>query len=116
MRGRALLAMLATICGVALVVAGSTQALHLRAGNLIVDGDGGFAPTALPRDHDAPIKLFGHGRIRTLDGTRPSPLRELVLELDRHGHSETLGLPKCTKAKLVRPARTRSSEPASAKC
>ncbi|HEX7293725.1 MAG TPA: hypothetical protein VF259_04200, partial [Solirubrobacterales bacterium] len=85
----------------AALVAGSAYAITLRAGNLIASGDGGFAPTALPRDHDAPIKLFGHGRIRTKDGTRPSPLRKIVVELDKHGHAETRGLPKCTMRKLV---------------
>jgi hypothetical protein len=86
---------------VALIGAGSAYALHLRAGNLIVDGDGGFSPKALPKDHDAPIKAFLHGRIRTLDGTRPSPLRQLVLLIDKHSSVETEGLPKCSRAKLV---------------
>ena len=80
---------------------GGASGITLRFGNLIASGNGGFAPTALPRDHDAPIKLFGHGRIRTVDGTRPSPLRKIVVELDKHGHAETRGLPKCTQKKLV---------------
>ena len=92
---------LAAVLAIALVAAGSASGITLRFGNLIATGNGGFAPTALPRDHDAPIKLFGHGRIRTVDGTRPSPLRKVVVELDKHGHAETRGLPKCTRAKLV---------------
>lgn len=81
--------------------AGTAYALHLRAGNIVVDGDGGFAPKALPQDHNAPIRFFMHGHIRTIDGTRPSPVRQIVLELDKHGAAETRGLPKCTEAKLV---------------
>jgi hypothetical protein len=92
---------LVAAAALALLAAASADGLTLRAGNLIASGDGGFAPTALPRDHDAPIKLFGHGRIRTVDGTRPSPLRKIVVELDKHGHAETRGLPKCTMQKLV---------------
>jgi hypothetical protein len=84
-----------------LLAAGSAFGITLRFGNLIASGDGGFAPTAQPQDHDAPIKLFGHGRIRTVDGTRPSPLRKVVVELDKHGHAETRGLPKCTRQKLL---------------
>lgn len=84
-----------------LLAAGSATGLTVQVGNIIANGDAGFSPTALPRDHDAPIKLFGHGRIRTVDGTRPSPLRKLVVELDKHGHAETRGLPKCTLRKLV---------------
>jgi len=89
------------VAAAALLAMGTANALVLRAGNLVVSGDGGFAPKALPRDHDAPIKVFMHGRIRTVDGTRPSPLRTLVIEFDKHGSVETRGLPKCSKARLV---------------
>lgn len=92
---------LAAFAVFAAVVAGSASGITLRAGNLIAQGDGGFAPKALPQDHDAPIKLFGHGRLHTLDGTRPSPLRHAVVELDKHGHAETRGLEKCTMGKLI---------------
>lgn len=92
---------LAAFAVLAAIVAGSASGITLRAGNLIAQGDGGFAPKALPRDHDAPIKLFGHGRLHTLDGTRPSPLRHAVIELDKHGHAETRGLEKCTMGKLI---------------
>jgi len=86
---------------IVLLAAGSASGITLRLGNLVASGDGGFAPRALPRDHDAPIELFGHGRVHNVDGTRPSPLRTAVVELDKHGHAETRGLPKCTRAKLV---------------
>ena len=101
MRATRLFKVSVAIGAISLVAAGSAQGLHLRLGNLIVDGDGGFAPTSLPRNQDAPIKLFGHGRIGTVDGTRPSPLRKLVLELDKHGHPETEGLPKCSRGRLI---------------
>jgi hypothetical protein len=89
------------IAGLLLLAAASASAITIRAGNLIASGDGGFAPKALPRDHDAPIKLFGHGRLHTVDGTRPSPLRHAVIELDKHGHAETRGLETCKKNKLI---------------
>jgi hypothetical protein len=91
---------LAAAVASALLATGTAYGITLQAGNLIAQGDGGFAPKALPQDHDAPIKLFGHGRLRTLDGTRPSPLRKAVVELDKHGHAETRGLEKCRKRKL----------------
>jgi hypothetical protein len=92
---------LVAVAALTVLGAGTAGGITLRAVNLIAEGDGGFAPKALPQDHDAPIKLFGHGRVRTLDGTRPSPLRHAVIELDKHGHAETRGLEKCTKAKLA---------------
>lgn len=92
---------LAAVSVLALLAVGSASGITLRAGNLVVQGDGGFAPKALPQDHDAPITLFGHGRLHTLDGTRPSPLRHAVIELDKHGHAETRGLETCTQRRLV---------------
>lgn len=84
-----------------LVSAASAYALHLRAGNLVVEGDGNFHPTALPHNHNAPIRVSMHGSIKTVDGNRPSPLRELILEVDRHAAPETRGLPRCSRSKLI---------------
>lgn len=92
---------LVVIAAVTLVGAGAAQALKLRIGNIIIVGDGGFSPTTLPKHENAPIKLFGHAQFKTADGTRPSPLRQLVLEFDKHGAVETRGLQKCSMAKLV---------------
>jgi len=80
---------------------GSATGLLLRAGNLVVNGDGDFAPRSLPKDHVVPIEAFMHGRIRTVDGTRPSPLREMILKVDKHTLVETRGLPKCSRRKLI---------------
>jgi len=98
---KTLLRTLVVVTVVALVGVGVAQAITLRIGNIVITGDGGFSPTSLPKHENAPIKLFGHGQIKTVDGTRPSPLRRLVFEFDKHGEVETRGLQKCTMAKLV---------------
>jgi hypothetical protein len=98
---KTLLRTLVVIVAIALVGAGTAEALKLRIGNIVVVGDGGFTPTTLPKHENAPIKLFGHATFKTVDGTRPSPLRKLVLEFDKHGAVETRGLQKCSMAKLV---------------
>jgi hypothetical protein len=92
---------LAAMTALLLLTAAGAYGITIRVGNLVAEGDGGFAPKALPKTHDAPIKLFGHGRLHTLDGTRPSPLRHAVIELDKHGHAETRGLEKCSMRKLI---------------
>jgi hypothetical protein len=92
---------LAVLLAVALVGAGSAEAIKLRIGNIIIAADGGFTPTELPKHENAPIKLFGHATFKTVDGTRPSPLRTLTLEFDKHGAVETRGLQKCSMGKLV---------------
>ena len=92
---------LAAVAVIALVGVGAAQALKLRIGNIVIVANGGFSPTTLPKHENAPIKLFGSATFKTTDGTRPSPLRRLVLEFDKHGAVETRGLPVCTEAKLV---------------
>jgi hypothetical protein len=84
----------------ALVFAASASALQLRAGNILIDADGGFAPKSLPRHEDAPITIHGGGKISTISGALPPVLETITIEFDRHGSLQTLGLPVCTIAKL----------------
>jgi hypothetical protein len=98
---KTLLRTLLVVAALGLVSAGAAEAIKLRIGNIVIVGDGGFSPTRLPKHRNAPIKLFGHATFKTVDGTRPSPLRTLTLEFDKHGAVETRGLPKCTMGKLV---------------
>lgn len=98
---KTLLRTLVVVIAVGLVGAGAAEALKLRIGNIVITADGGFTPTTLPKHENAPIKLYGHAKFGTVDGTRPSPLRELVLEFDKHGAVETRGLEVCTQKDLV---------------
>lgn len=93
----------ATAVAVALLLVGavSAGALRLHLGSLVVDTDGGFTPTTLPKHGYAPIKLHGYGKISTEDGSVPPALRQITLWFDKHGEVETRGLPVCTRAKLV---------------
>ncbi|HEX8752980.1 MAG TPA: hypothetical protein VF731_06135 [Solirubrobacterales bacterium] len=84
-----------------LLCAATALALVLRAGNVVVTTDGGFTPTTLPKDHFAPIRLHGYGRISTVDGSVPPVLETITLFFDKHGSVETRGLPVCTAAKLA---------------
>ena len=83
-----------------LVVAGAAYALTLRAGPLIVEAEGGFKPTALPKRQDAPITLYGSGKASTVSGELPPIVDTLEIEFDRHGHVDTNGLEVCTAGKL----------------
>jgi hypothetical protein len=92
----------ATVGGAAvlLVCAAGAAAIVLRLHPLVVNADGGFTPTTLPKHGFAPIKLHGYGKISTDDGSIPPALEEIVLWFDKHGAVETRGLPVCTMAKL----------------
>lgn len=84
----------------ALVISGSAAAYVFHAGDLILNADGGFTPTALPKHHDAPITLFGRGKVSTESGELPPVVKTIVIEFDRHGHVDTTGLPVCHAAQL----------------
>jgi len=99
--GKNVLRLAAVTVVFALLAAGGAQAIKLRIGEITIVANGGFTPTKLPQRRNAPIKLYGQAKFTTIDGSRPSPLRRLVLEFDKHGAVETRGLPKCTRAKLV---------------
>ena len=95
----------------ALVAAGSASALHLQVGNIVIDTDGGFSPTTLPKHRLAPIEVHGYGKIKTSDGSLPPILKQLVFWFDKNGGVETRGLPVCPMRKLVAttPARARKN-------
>ena len=98
------------VAAVALVGAGAAQAITLRIGDIVIVANGGFTPTTLPKHENAPIKLYGSAKFKTVDGSRPSPLRQLVIEFDKHGAVETRGLQKCTQADLVATTTARARQ------
>lgn len=75
--------------------------VRVRAGNLILDAQGGFEPKALPKFVNAPITTHGGGKISTTTGELPPILDKFILEFDRHGALDTTGLPVCTTQKLT---------------
>jgi hypothetical protein len=84
-----------------LLATGATaSALKIRVGDLILNADGGFTPTALPKHEDAPITLHGGGKLSTLSGAIPPIVETLTIEFDRHGSVQTAGLPICTDREL----------------
>ena len=83
-----------------LVAASSAQGIEIRAGDLIVNGDGGFKPKTLPKYTDAPITIHGGGSVSTVSGDYPPVIQEITLEYDRHGSLQTVGLAKCRRGQL----------------
>jgi len=85
---------------VALAAAAVANALIVQVGDLILKADGGFAPKALPKHENAPIKIYGGGTLSTKSGELPPILDTINVEFDRHGAVDTLGLPVCKQGKL----------------
>jgi hypothetical protein len=83
-----------------LALATSASGLRLRAGDIVIYADGGFAPTRLPQHEDAPITIHGGVRITTISGALPPILETIEVEFDRHGSVDTTGLPVCREGQL----------------
>jgi len=83
-----------------MAIAASAEAIKLRAGNIIIVADGGFTPTKLPRKENAPITIYGGGKISTVNGELPPILETIDIEFDRHGAVDTVGLPICKPGAL----------------
>ncbi|MGN6257556.1 MAG: hypothetical protein ACTHN3_07380 [Solirubrobacterales bacterium] len=92
-----------------LIAAATASALEIRAGDLVLDAEGGFAPTALPKHENAPISIFGGGTLSTVSGELPPVVKTLDIEFDRHGSVDTTGLPVC------HPQQLQSTDPAQAR-
>lgn len=95
------------MCALAVLAIASIAIAHrdndrveLRAGDLVIVGHGGFKPETLPKDHDAPITIYGGGKLSTVSGELPPILEKLTFEFDKHGHVDTTGLEVCTAGKL----------------
>ena len=88
----------------ALSVAGIASAgnkpITVRSGNLEFTFNGGFSPSALPKKTLAPIALTAEGKVKTVDGTHPPALKEVLIETDKNGAVSVKGFPTCTSGKL----------------
>jgi hypothetical protein len=76
------------------------QAQVVKSGNLEIEIEGDFAPKALPKKTQAPIKLEVEGSMATLDKSHVPAVKEIYLEFDRNGKLNTKGLASCTVGKL----------------
>jgi hypothetical protein len=72
----------------------------VERGDLFVRFEGGIAPTALPRDVNAPIAVEVDGTVKTLSGDRPPPLRRISIAINRGGRIDTEGLPLCRRSQI----------------
>ncbi len=99
-------------CAAMLLLAASAQGESERVGNLIVSFNGHFAPHALPRDREVPVRVDISGSLRTADGETPPPLRRMSFAVDRHGLLSAQGLPVCEPGRL----ESTSSEEALSRC
>jgi hypothetical protein len=101
-RSRNLLAALAAAAFLLALAAGTASAVkvHLRLGDILITGQGGFNPKRLPKHRNAPISIHGGGKVSTISGDLPPVIKDINFEFDKHGSVVTKGLPVCTAGKL----------------
>ncbi|HEX6601553.1 MAG TPA: hypothetical protein VF030_02835 [Solirubrobacterales bacterium] len=89
-----------TVLTITLLFASLAHAELVERGDLFVKFQGGIAPTALPRQINAPISVRVDGTVRTLSGERPPALRYIAIGINRGGRIETNGLPVCQRSQI----------------
>ncbi len=76
-----------------------------QRGDLRVSFVGEVAPLTLPRSGTAPVAVTVGGRIATTDGSPPPQLQTISIQINRHGHLDSSGLPIC-RFKQIQPSTT----------
>lgn len=101
-RGGYLAAVIAVVAlaGLTLVSSVGAKPEHVIVGNLDVEYDGGYSPTALPKNKFTPITFFLWSKIKTVDGKHPPAIKEFKLEGDKNAQVNVKGVPTCTSGKL----------------
>jgi hypothetical protein len=84
--------------GVAAIASGLS--FTSQVGNLIVTFGGEASPRKLPRHEYVPASTTIFGKIKTDDGTHPSALREVILDVDKDARINVKGLPACKPSQL----------------
>jgi hypothetical protein len=93
-------------------IAGGAKPTVVRAGNLVLELNGGVAPKALPKKRMAPVALRISGDISTVDGSHPPAARTVTADFDKHGRVNARGLPVCRSGQL----QSRNTAAAKAAC
>jgi hypothetical protein len=99
---RNLLVALALSAALAVGVAAlaSAASVKIQAGNLIATFGGTASPKAMPKTKYVPVTTNIFGKVETTDGTHPSALREVVVDIDKDTKINVKGLPVCKAGQL----------------
>lgn len=85
--------------GVAAIANAATTTV--RAGNLVLTFGGTVSPKAMPKKDYVPVTTRIMGKIKTSDGTHPSALREVIVDIDKDVKINVKGYPVCKSGQLT---------------
>src|SRR5829696_4110190 len=93
----------------ALAVLAPTAYTEVTQGNNVrVIFKGKLTPRSLPRTGLAPVRVAVGATIVPAEGKTPPSLRKIEIEINRHGHFDSLGLPVC-RFDQIQPSSTRNA-------
>lgn len=92
----------ACVLGALAVASGASgEGALVEVDNLVLRADGSFQPRQLPKAKFTPIEFQGHARIASKDGSRPLPVRRVVVNFDHDGRLSAGGLPTCSPQRIA---------------
>lgn len=95
---------------VVLSIAAVAHAEVSQQGDVIVNFDGGIAPSKLPREGVAPVAVTVDGTFKSAEGADPPPqLRTIAIGINRAGKIFDQGLPTC-RVRKIQPATIRAAK------
>jgi hypothetical protein len=86
-----------------LALGSGARAESVQKGGVRVAFSAKLAPTSLPREGYAPVAVSVGGKISTVDGSAPPPLRRMQIAINRYGRLDAHGLPRC-RLEAIQPA------------
>lgn len=98
------------LCLLICLSASLAQAEVVQKGAIRVSLQGQITPKQLPRDKAAPVKVSLATEITATKGKAPPQLLELSLAINRYGHLEPNGLPKCEVTEIQPATSQRAKE------
>jgi hypothetical protein len=91
---------LSAMLAIGVVTIANAAGIKVRVGELVFTFNGNSSPKQLPRNDYVPAKTLISGKIETVDGTHPSALREVVVDIDKDVKINVQGLPVCKAGQL----------------
>jgi hypothetical protein len=85
---------------VALSFLASARAETVAGKGVRISFQGRISPSSLPRSVPAPVALHVAGTVGALGDESPAALERLTVQVNRHAHFSTHGLPSCPRRRL----------------
>jgi hypothetical protein len=91
---------LSAVLVIGAVAIANAAGINVRADEIVFTFNGKVSPGQLPRNDYVPAATTVSGTIKISDGTHPSALREVIVDIDKDAKINVKGLPSCKAGEL----------------